>query len=386
MPPTAPLLRNAPDLASVCDHLRAGGVAALDTEFVWNRTYRPRMGLVQLGSAAGEGWALDCTTGASTAPLADLLRDASCVKILHAAQQDLEHLAAYAHATPLRVFDTAIAAGFAGFPAGIGLQKLLAEALGIGLPKTETLTDWCRRPLTPQQIEYALDDVRHLAALRVELLARAGRLGTAAWLAEDLARFDDPSRYAPQEPDAAWLRVKGAGRLDAPARAILRAVAAVRERTASEWNLPRNWLGDDESLVGMALRRPANADDVRLRHRLRQPGQRIAVAHRYAEAIQSALASPPGTWPADHARGLAPDDRDRVDRAMGFVRERAAELHVAPELLATRAAVTDFLRDPDDSGSPLATGWRRDAIANDLARRFAFPSGGVPRQPELSLG
>ena len=367
------LLRNAPDLDAVCAHLRADGVAALDTEFVWMTTYRPRMGLVQLGSASGEGWALDCLTGASTASLAELLRDASCVKILHAAQQDLEHLASYAHATPLNVFDTALAAGFAGFPAGIGLQRLLEDALGIGLPKTETRTDWCRRPLTPQQVEYALDDVRYLAELRTDLLRRAHDLGTDAWLAEDLALFDDPERYAPPDPDEAWLRVKGAGRLDAIGRAILRAVAAVRERAASEWNLPRSWLGDDESLLGMAWHCPDTASDIRLRHRLRHGGQRDEVLRRYAAAARAAAATPPSECPPDPSPHGGPELRDLVDEAMPFVRERAAEIHVAPEIVATRAAVSAFLANPDDTTSPLATGWRRKAVGDDLARRFLQP-------------
>ena len=373
MPPSA-LLRNAPDLAAVCAQLRADGVAALDTEFVWMRTYRPRMGLVQLGSASGDAWALDCLTGASTAPLADLLRDASCVKILHAAQQDLEHLAGYAHATPANVFDTGLAAAFAGFPAGIGLQKLLEEALGIGLPKTETRTDWCSRPLTPEQVEYALDDVRYLAELRADLLRRATELGTADWLAADLALFDDPARYAPPDPDKAWRRVKGVGRLDPVGRAILRAVAAVRERTAAEWNLPRNWLGDDESLIGMAWHCPDSAADVNLRHRLRQSGQRNEIARRYASAARAAAATPPSDCPPSPVHNLGPEFRDLVDEAMPFVRERAAAVHVAPEVLAPRSTVTAFLADPDDpDASPLAAGWRREVLGDELARRFAPP-------------
>ena len=370
--PLPSLLRNAPDLAAVCAQLRADGIAALDTEFLWMRTYRVRMGLVQLGSASGEGWALDCLTGASTAPLADLLRDASCVKILHAAQQDLEHLAAYTRATPCNVFDTALAAGFAGFPAGIGLQRLLEDALGVGLPKTETRTDWCRRPLSPQQVEYALDDVRYLAELRADLLRRAEDLGTAAWLAEDLALFDDPARYAPPDPDEVWRRVKGVGRLDAVGRAILRAVAAVRERTAAEWNLPRNWLGDDDSLVEMAWHCPDTADDVRLRHRLRQSSQRNEIMRRYAAAARVAAATPPADCPPSPVRNLGPEFRDLVDEAMPFVRERAGEIHVAPEILAPRASVAAFLAAPDDpAASPLASGWRRQVLGDDLVRRFA---------------
>jgi ribonuclease D len=364
------IIRTTPALAAACAQCRAEGLLALDTEFVWARTYLPRLGLVQFG-CRDACWALDCLTGTSPAPLGELLADASTVKILHDAHQDLDHLRHYTRAFPRNVFDTRLAAGFAGFSSTVGLQKLLEETLNVGLPKTETLTDWCRRPLTASQLEYALDDVRYLAALRRDLLARAARLGTAAYLEEELRSFDDPARYADPDPDEVWKRVKGAGRLVARERAALRALAAVRETAAQEWNLPRLWLADDESLVDLAVRPPRTAEDVRFRHRLRNNAQRDALARRYAKALCAALALPDEDCPPRPGRFLPPEVRDAADAALDFLRHRAEEVHIDAALFASRATLTAYLDDPDDGTNPLGAGWRYELAGREIASRFA---------------
>lgn len=132
------LIRTRPELEGACAAARAEGVLALDTEFVWMRTYRPQLGIVQLGCRKS-CWALDAMCGADTQMFAELVADGSAVKILHDARQDLMHIRHYTGAVPKNVFDTQLAAAFAGFPAGIGLQKLLLEAVGVGLPKTDGL-------------------------------------------------------------------------------------------------------------------------------------------------------------------------------------------------------------------------------------------------------
>ena len=364
------MIRNTPELTQVCEALRQGGVAAVDTEFVWSRTYRPRLGLVQIGSAAGEGWAIDCLSGTSPAPLGALLADAGTVKILHDAQQDLEHLFHYTHNTPKNVFDTRLAAGFAGFSSTIGLQKLLEEALNVGLPKTETLTDWCRRPLTDAQIEYALDDVRYLANLRLDLLARAAKLGTSDYLAEELRRYDDPSRYEDPEPNEVWLRIKGIGRLSPRECAFLRELAAARESTARTWNVPRNWLSDDSSLLAIAQ----DPSDLRFRHRLRNRGQRDTLGGIFAAAVKRAAALPEDALPAPPDRWIPTEVRDRADDALAFLRQRAEEVHIDAPLFASRAVLTDFLNDPDNPDNPLASGWRHELAGREIASRFAPPS------------
>ena len=360
------ILRTTPELEDACARARTTGIVALDTEFVWTRTYRPRLGLVQIGTP-DECWGLDCLQGLNPAALADLVADGSVVKILHDAHQDLEIIRHYAGAKPQNVFDTQCAAGFAGFSSNIGLQKLLQEAIDVGLAKTETCTDWTQRPLTDAQVRYALDDVRYLAALRQELLSRAESLGTRAWLEEELAAYDDPARYADPDPHEAWRRIKtGRAQLEPRNYAVLRAVATVREATAQEWNLPRNWLGDDAMLVEMSVKERVGF----FRHRL-HGGQRDAVQARYAAAIKEALALPPEDCPADPRPHYIRDVLEAADKAIEWMRARAEELHVDAPLVAGRAAVTAFIDNPDDETNPLATGWRHETFGREMLERFA---------------
>jgi len=133
------VIRTTSELEAACDQGCDAGVLALDTEFVWRNTYRPRLGIVQMGAGGDASWAVDVMQGLNPAVLADVIADASVVKILHDARQDLQHLRHYCGAFPQNVFDTQLAAAFAGFPQGYGLQKLLLEAIDVGLPKTETV-------------------------------------------------------------------------------------------------------------------------------------------------------------------------------------------------------------------------------------------------------
>ncbi len=359
------MIRTTPELAAACAQCRAEGILALDTEFVWNRTYLPRLGLVQFGCRSA-CWTLDCLTGTHTEPLRELLEDARVVKILHDARQDLQHLRHYTDALPKNVFDTQLAAAFAGFPAGRGLQALLFEAIGVGLPKTETLTDWLHRPLTSAQIRYALDDVRYLPALRDELLSRAEALGTRAWLAEDLSRYDDPSQWGEVDPSELWKRVKiGRARLGPRGRAVLQAVAALREEMARELNLPRSWLGDDASLTEMAVQQRLG----RLVHRV-NGGQLVRVRSRYEKAIAAALELPEAACPEDARPYYIPEVLAAAEQALEWLRVRAAEIHVDAAVIATRATVTAFVDNVDDASNPLADGWRYAAVGREMAERF----------------
>jgi len=360
------LIRTAADLEAACASARAAGVLALDTEFVWRCTYRPRLGIVQMGAGGDQSWAIDVMQGFSSVALADLITDPSVVKVLHDARQDLQHLRHYCGVAPQNVFDTQLAAAFAGFPQGIGLQKLLFEAIDVGLPKTETCTDWTRRPLTDAQVRYALDDVRYLPELRGELLRRAESLGTRAWLEEELAKFNEPSMCEDYDPDEGWKRIKlFRTRLDRTGFAVLRAVAAVREELARGWNLPRNWTGDDESLVRMAESRKAD----HLRHRLNNT-QRDLARSRYAAAITAALELPEEECPEDPHRHYIAEVREAADKAFDWLDARAEELHVAPGVIANRATVTAFVDDVADETNPLACGWRWEAVGCEMAERF----------------
>jgi len=359
------LIRTSSDLASACARAREEGVAALDTEFVWKRTYRPQLGIVQLGCRSA-CWVVDCMTGLDPTPLKDLLEDATVVKLLHDARQDLTHLHHWTSAAPCGIFDTQLAAAFAGFPSGLGLQKLLFEAIDIGLAKTETCTDWTQRPLASAQVRYALDDVRYLPTLHDELLRRCQAFGTEAWMLADQAKYDDAALYADYDPDEVWKRVKtGRIRLDGRARAVLRAVAALREEMAKAWNLPRGWLGDDASLAGMA----AAGKVTHLVHRLRG-GQGDTIRALYAKAVDEALALTEEDWPAPARPRYISEVVDAADRALDWLQEKAEALHVDAAAIANRATVTAFVDDVDDPSNPLADGWRYEVVGAEMAERF----------------
>ncbi|MCR5415153.1 MAG: hypothetical protein K6F50_10570 [Kiritimatiellae bacterium] len=360
------MIRTAADLAAICAKAKEEGLLSLDTEFVWRSTYRPQLGLVQAGTR-GSAAAIDCLAGFAPSALGEILADASVVKILHDARQDLTHLRHYTGAYPVNVFDTQLAAAFAGFPGGIGLQKLLFDAIGVGLPKTETLTDWMRRPLTAAQIEYALDDVRYLPALMDELLKRCDAAGTRAWLEEDLAKYDDPSLYADACPQEAWKRIKtGRAKLDSRAFAVLRSVAALREELAREWNIPRTWAGDDPSLVRMALEKRVS----HLAHRLRGSLGDVARA-KYSKSIASAMALPEEECPSNPRPHYIREVQEAADEALAWLRAKADAIRIDPGLIASRATVTAFVDDAEDETNPLASGWRAEVAGREMASRFA---------------
>ena len=359
------LIRTTAELEEACRCVRVDGVLSLDTEFVWMRTYRPQLGIVQMGGRKN-CWAIDCMTGLDTAALKALSEDEDVVKVLHDARQDLTHLHHWTGANPQNVFDTQLAAAFAGFPHGFGLQKLLFETIGVGLPKTETRTDWTQRPLSEAQVKYALDDVRYLPALRDELMRRTAEFGTQLWMLEDQVRYDDAALYADYDPETVWQRIKTRRvRLDGRGRAVLKAVAALREELAQKWNLPRNWLGDDESLARMA----AEGRVGRLVHRLRG-GQGDTIRALYSESVKKALETPEPEWPEDPHRHYIGEVLDAADEALAWLGEKAATLHVDPAAIANRATVTALVDDVTDETNPLASGWRYEVVGRELAERF----------------
>ena len=359
------LIRTAAELDAACERARTDGVLSLDTEFVWMRTYRPQLGIVQMGCREA-CWAIDCLIGLDTTALKSLIEDESVVKILHDARQDLTHLRHWTGASPKNVFDTQLAAAFVGFPHGIGLQKLLFEAIDVGLPKTETRTDWTQRPLSDAQVRYALDDVRYLPVLRDELLRRSEEFGTRLWMLEEQVRYDDAAQYADYDPETVWQRIKTRRvRLDGRGRAVLRAVAALREELAKKWNLPRNWLGDDDSLVRMASEGRVS----HLVHRLRN-GQGDTIRGLYAEAVEKALATPEDDCPEDPHRHYIGEVLDAADAALDWLDGKAAELHIAPAAIANRATVTAYVDDVTDESNLLAVGWRYESVGREMAERF----------------
>jgi ribonuclease D len=366
------LITRPQDLAALATRLRSHRVFALDTEFERERTYWPKLQLIQV-AVPDEAAVIDPLALGSLEPLYQLLRDPEVIKVTHAGRQDAELFQNRMGAPPAALYDTQIAAALVGYGEQAGYASLVEQLLGTRLRKTERVTDWGRRPLSDSQVRYALDDVRYLLDLRERLDAQLGDLGRTAWLEEELAFYADPATYD-RDPRRQWLRVSGWRSLDRRGLAVLREVTAWREDEASARDVPRNRVVGDDVLIEIAARRPKTTADLsplrRLPEReLARSGQAILAAVARAMALpDSELPAVPAAHREDPETGLV------VDLLALLLRKRARESRIAPSYLGTRDAVLDlvtWLGGSRRGGPPaLLHGWRRELAGDELTALF----------------
>jgi ribonuclease D len=343
------------------------GRVALDTEFWWERTYAPVLCLLQ--AATRERIVLiDPQEGGVVGPIAELVADPAIELVMHAPAADLLLFALREGSHATRVVDTQVIAGFAGFGAGSGYERLVEAALGVRLLHNETFSDWRRRPLSQTQLAYAADDVRYLLPLADTLRQHLKRLGREAWADDELAsRFGDPSRIEPS-PERAWLKIARRGRLSPRQTAVLAEVAAWREREARRRDLPPGWLVKDPSLVEVARAQPTDSAALR---RVRGVGTLGSAEASLLEAVKAGKAAPP----IEATREPAPEIARRAAAISGLatvlLRVRSDDAGIASELVATRSELEEFARAAargDESDHQLATGWRAELVGDELRR------------------
>jgi ribonuclease D len=359
-PDNIQVVESAADLHDVCGRLAAHPWIALDTEFMRESSYYPQLCYVQL-AIPDRVYLIDPLALEDLDPLFAILTDAGIEKVIHSARQDLEAIYRRGGAVAAPIFDTQLAANFLGLPEQISYAGLVQAKLGLHLPKDHSRTDWTARPLTAEQIDYAVDDVAHLAALYPGMRAEMEERGRLAWLEEEragIARALDIH----VEPDTAWMRVGALQRLSGARLAVGQALAAWREETAQQQDLPRKWVLDDDSLVAIARSRPRSEADL---NSIR--GLNSRTRKRYGAAIIQVVADsvdhlPRGTLPVKEA--LRHDQRAVLDLLMAVVRVRAVQLHIAPSLLVRRDDLENWLKGEGDPA--FLTGWRRDAIGGQL--------------------
>lgn len=361
MQPAPPVTTSA-ELLHALDRLAGGDFVALDTEFMRESTYFPKLCLLQAATAE-HCVLIDPLALPDLTPLWNFLNERRRVKVLHAARQDLEVLS-LAMGTTLNgpIFDTQIAAALLGHPAQIGYGALVAARLGQQLDKGHTRTDWARRPLSTEQLQYAEDDVRYLVPLYLNLRDALDQAGRTQWLYEDTRELEDPALHR-TEPEVAWKRLKGLDRLRPEQRATAKLLAQWREETAIKHDKPRGWILADDALREIAERLPASTGDLENVRTLpaglvrRRGEELLALVTRGRELSGSepATALPPRPEPQQLAL---------VSKLMNFTRSTAEQLQVSPELLATRRDVEQlvFSRRADK----LSAGWRKDVIGDPL--------------------
>ncbi len=359
MPSSTPIISTPDALARVAAQLAGSDAVGLDTEFLRERTYRAELCLLQLTTPEGPV-CIDPLALPDLGPLAAALAAAAPIKVLHAARQDLEVLLPVVGLV-VPVFDTQVAAALAGFPAQVGYAELVRRVLGHELPKAHTRTDWSRRPLSPEQIDYALDDVRYLLPLRDHLLEAIGRLGRRAWLDEELRALADAGSLS-TDPDRAWLRLKGLQSLDPGRSTLARTLAAWRERCAIARNRPRGWILDDTALREIINRVPRTRAALATVPELPEG----VVRHSGDELLALVEAAGIEDPPPPLARRERPDlaFTARVRRLGEQVQQMAGELDLAAEVLATRRDLEQLARG--DADAAVLAGWRRDVVGERL--------------------
>jgi len=385
-------IRDPVAAAALAADARAAGRVAVDFEFLWERTYRPQPCLVSI--AVGDRVELlDPIEGAPLEPVGEMAADPAVTVVMHAPAADLILLVSALGIRPTSIIDTQLLAGFVGLGSGQSLGSLVERGLGVRLSKTESYTDWSRRPLSRQQLDYAADDVRYLLPLVDELQARVRRLGREQWAADEHARRYGPdARFVP-DPDEAWRRVKGHGRLSPADRGVLRSLAAWREREAARRDRPAAWVVPDRTLLELARRRATSRAAIQgergLPERLR-PAELDAILEAIRTGMQQApLPLPPPPPPEVRAR-LEP----LVALGQVLVGARAAAADIAPVLVASREDVETFLAaalEERIDGHALASGWRRELVGDALlelaAGRLALGVGDRrPYLAELRIG
>jgi ribonuclease D len=364
----ARLIQDPGELETAVFRLRGAERLAVDTEFMRERTYHPQLCLVQVGTEA-DCYLFDPLVGLDLAPLHELLADRSKLKILHAARQDLEVMLLTGGSVPGPLFDTQVAAAFLGFPPQVGYAELVARQLGASIDKGQTRTDWSRRPLTPAQVAYAADDVKHLLTLHTDLQAALVARGRDGWVADEIAACENPALYR-TDPALAWRRLKGLNRLQPAEQSAARALAEWRERRAIESDKPRGWILADEALYALAAREPVSIEALESVPAL-PPGVLRKRGDELLELLRTARADESGV-PLTAPKRPEPEQMALATRLLQVVREVATELEVSAEVLATRKDVEAIaFGSVEPADSPLLRGWRKAVVGEKLLAALA---------------
>lgn len=249
-------INNHQQLVDFCQSIQSAPWIALDTEFQREKTYYAKLALVQIATTETSA-CIDPLVLENLEPLRELLYNPKILKVLHAASQDLEIFVQLWGGVPMPIFDTQLAAPLLGYAEQIGYAKLVAELCAVTLSKAHTRTDWTKRPLSPAQLSYAEDDVIYLVQVFQKMHTTLQQQGRLDWLQDEFAKLTDENRYK-IKPDEAWRRIKPLHKLKGKNLATAQAIAAWREQTAQQNNLPRNWLLKDESIMDIAKLQPTD--------------------------------------------------------------------------------------------------------------------------------
>lgn len=344
------------------DKLKNSSWVALDTEFIRERTYYAKLCLIQI-EADGHRACIDPLKVDDLTPLAELLNNPDITKVFHAAHQDLEILSQVLGEIPSPIFDTQVAAAVLGIGDQMSYARLVEAVLNVQLEKTQSRTDWSRRPLKSAQLEYAIDDVRYLAQVYPKMLEQLKNKGRLGWLNKDFNKAVDPKTYE-INPQSRWKKVRGNQILKRPQLAVLRELAAWREEKAERADLPRKWIINDDILLDLARQQPRSSEQI---NDIRGVTDKMGKYHKtWLELINKANALPESEWPElPRSKKPTPTQNTLIDLLMIVLNIKAKENGITAASIATRKQIAQMVQ----SGSTiLSEDWRGAIVNEEFAR------------------
>ena len=341
-------------LARFCAGLGEAGYCAIDTEFIRESTYYPELALIQIASANRLA-CIDPLAINDFAPLSELLVKQDLLKVFHSSSQDLEILCQKFGAVPSPVFDTQLAAAVLGYNHQISYAELVQQLTGTTLDKKHTRANWLRRPLSQDELDYAMDDVRYLLAVYEQLNQKLESTGRSSWIEKDLRAMSDPENYQVDKAQL-WRRLKGVFKLKGEKLQIASDLCRWREELAQRQNRPRRWIVKDDALIEIARQKPRDLEAL-----VQIPELSDKTAKRYGNELLQIIAHAaqvdPAQWPQhDMAKRLSKPQLALGDCLMSLCRMIADQNQIALATLATRKDIDNLILNY--KSSRLTQGWR----------------------------
>ena len=354
------------DLSRLCRRFSEHSFVSVDTEFIREQTFWPKLCVIQLAGPGEEAIVDPLAPGIDLAPFYALMASESVVKVFHAARQDLEIVWTQARLIPHPIFDTQVAAMVCGFGESVSYVSLVKQTVGLNLDKTSRFTDWAHRPLSDKQLSYALADVTHLRDIYGHLKAELEATGRVRWLDEEMAELTNPETYETR-PEDAWKRLKLRVR-SRKGLAVLMELAAWRERLAQSLDVPRNRVLRDEALYDIAGHAPTETAQLSQLRSLSEGFARSGRAKEIVEAVRRGLKRDPKSLPSiREGSGLPAEKTATVELLRVLLKACAARSRVAPRLIAD-ADHLERLAAEDEPDIPALKGWRYELFGAEAQR------------------
>lgn len=370
------IISKASEISERCAALRKEEFITIDTEFLREKTYYPKLCLIQISDPKKNAFAIDpLDPNVDLTPVFELLKDEKVLKVFHAARQDMEIFYNLMQAVPTPVFDTQIAAMVCGYGDSVGYESLVKNICGHGLDKSAQFTNWAHRPLSTKQMNYALADVTHLCDIYDHLSKRLESMGRTRWVFEEEEILMDPATYE-NDPQEMWRKIK----IRSPkpkTLAVLRELAAWREQVAQTKNLPRTWIMRDDTLADMASQAPTDMKELKKIRNIPGDIENKELGKTLLSTIQRALDSEPKSWPKmEKRKPLSPKASAALDVLKMLLKIQSAENGVATKLVATSNDLEELAME-DKPKNHVLKGWRYEVFGREA---MALKNG------ELAIG